>query len=134
MCYMNLIFVKASFRKYRSKEGTSKLLANNFWWLKCEVASFCEFKASLLQKVAMFAERLQLAVNICEHYLFLPANCSVRDFLWYFQAFRHKRFKTSVKTNHGEERQKSIKIWVFWHQKARSFCHLLTVLWNDFYP
>ncbi|XP_056009107.1 uncharacterized protein LOC130051290 [Ostrea edulis] len=51
------------------------------------------------------------------------------------QAFRQKRFNTSVNTNNGVERQnKSLKYEYLDTKKAKSLCHLLTVMWNDFLP
>lgn len=51
------------------------------------------------------------------------------------KAFRHKRLNTSVNTSNGVERQnKSLKYEYLDTKKAKSLCHLLTVLWNDFFP
>ncbi|XP_061178455.1 uncharacterized protein LOC133187113 [Saccostrea echinata] len=49
------------------------------------------------------------------------------------QAFRQKRYNTSVNTNNGAERQnKTLKYEFLEAKKAKSLCHLLTILWNDF--
>ncbi|XP_062598699.1 uncharacterized protein LOC134260132 [Saccostrea cucullata] len=101
---------------------------------------------SLLRSVARSKtnEEFELSSNRLKNSHFWTENNRFRKWFegrWlnkyrrWVQAFRQKRYNTSVNTNNGVERQnKTLKYEFLEAKKAKSLCHLLTILWNDFLP